>query len=338
MFNIGVSRDGIKLGDSMGLNSLDKAEGVNWEYLADSNKELRPDQVDQYDALVLFGSRVTKATLQGVERLAVIARLGVGYDTVDVDACTESGVILTITPDGVRRGVASSAVTFILSLSHNLIALHNLTRSGGWGQQRDSSGFGIDGRTLGLIGLGNIGQEIVKLIKPHGMKIIAHDPYVSKDVADDMDVSLTDLGTLMSTSDFVCVCCALTPETLGVVDESKFKLMKKDSYFINVARGPIVDQKALTDILTRGAIRGAGLDVFEKEPIDADDPLLKLDNVIVTPHSVCLTDTCARAIGSSALRSALTVRDGDEPQYIVNKEVLSSAITQAKLRSFRDQN
>ena len=338
MFNIGVSRDGIKMAASMGIESLDKVEGVNWEYLAESNMELKPDQIDQYDALILFGARITRDTLKGVSRLAVIARLGVGYDTVDVDACTDNGVILTITPDGVRRGVASSAVTFILSLSHNLIELHNQTRSGGWGQQRDSSGFGIDGRTLGLIGLGNIGQEIVKLIKPHGMKIIAHDPYVSKDVADGLDVSLTDLDTLMSASDFVCVSCALTPETLRIVDESKFKLMKKDSYFINVARGPIVDQKALTDVLTRGAIRGAGLDVFEKEPIDADDPLLKLDNVIVTPHSICLTDQCARAIGSSALRSALTVRSGDEPKYIVNKEVLSSEITQAKLRSFRDHN
>lgn len=336
MFRIGVSRDGILMADSMGINSLNDVEGIDWEYLAEDTSELRPDQVNQYDALVLFGSQVTSQTLEGVDRLAIIARLGVGYNTVDVDACTNAGVILTITPDGVRRGLASSAVTFILSLSHNLIGLHNQTRNIGWIQ--NSTGFGIYERTLGLLGLGNVGQEVVKLIKPHGMKIIAHDPYLPEDVADSMGVELTDLDTLMSTSDFVCVCCALTPETLNIIDEDRLQLMKKDSYFINVARGPIVNQKALTDILTRGAIRGAALDVVEKEPIDADDPLLKLDNVIVTPHSMCLTDQCTRDIGLSALKSALTVRSGQAPEYVVNKEVLSSGILEAKLRSYRDKN
>src|SRR5262249_48237363 len=156
------------------------------------------------------------------------------------------------------------------------------------------------GRTLGVIGLGNVGREVFDLAKPLGMRHLAHDPYPAAAVE---GVELVGLETLLGESDFVCVCCALTPETHHLLDEARLALLQPTAYLINVARGPIVDQKALTEALTQRRIAGAGLDVFEQEPIDPDDPLLALDNVILSPHALCWTDGCFRAIGESACRS-----------------------------------
>ena len=207
MFRIGVSRDGILMADSMGINSLNDVEGIDWEYLAEDTNELRPDQVNQYDALVLFGSQITSQTLEGVDRLAIIARLGVGYNTVDVDACTNAGVILTITPDGVRRGLASSAVTFILSLSHNLIGLHNQTRNIGWIQ--NSTGFGIYERTLGLLGLGNVEYDIYNAAETLGANRFQIFRHITLPLSRPGIVIGSSFVFVMTMGDFV------TPRVLG---------------------------------------------------------------------------------------------------------------------------
>ncbi len=334
MFNIGISRDVIDLRSAQGLDTLDEASGVSWKYLDEDTEELRADQIDSLDALLLGGPNVTRATLNGVDRLAVISRFGVGYDRIDVEACTESGVMLSITPDAVRRPVASSAVTFILALSHNLLHFDRLTRAGRWSEKFETAGVGLVDRVLGLVGLGNIGTEIVKLATPFDMRFRAYDPYVSADMASAAGVELVDLDELLRTSDFVCVSCALTPETRNLLDASKLALMKDGSFFINVARGPIVDQRALTEALRAGRIRGAGLDVFEEEPVDPGDPLLRLDNTIVSPHCLCLTDQCSYDIGQSAIASALAVASGGTPAYVVNREVLDNPKLQEKLRRF----
>lgn len=334
MFNIGISRDTIHLGSALGTDSLNESAGVSWKFLEDDTRELRADQINSLDALLVGGALVTSATLNGVDRLAVIARFGVGYDNVDVGACTESGVILSITPAAVRRPVASSAMTFILALSHNLLHLDKLTRSGRWSERHQTPGVGLIDRVLGLVGLGNIGREIVNLATPFGMRFLACDPFVSPDAASAVGVALVELDELLCVSDFVCICCALTPETRHLLDASKLSLMKEESFLINVARGPIVDQRALTEVLREHKIRGAGLDVFEEEPVDPDDPLLMLDNTIVSPHCLCITDQCSYDIGQNAISSALAVASGGTPQYVVNREVLDSPTLQEKLRRF----
>ena len=191
------------------------------------------------------------------------------------------------------------------------------------------------GRTLGLLGLGSIGQEIVKLMTSFGMRVIAHDPYVSTETAAAAGVELGDLETVLRQSDFVCVGCTLTNETRNLIDAKAFDLMKPSSFIINVARGPIIDQKALTEALQQGKIRGAGLDVFEMEPIDPDDPLLSLDNVIVTPHQACITDQCAQDMGCQAMDTALGLREGKLPYSIINPEVLDDLGSQKKLRRLK---
>ena len=174
-FRVGLTRDilapdgTIGFGD-IGLSLLDEAAGVEWEILAENRSPLGRDQVQDYDALLVLGPTITAETLEGVDRLTILARFGVGYDAVDVDACTQNGVLLTITPDGVRRPVAAAVITFILTLSQKLLIKDRLTRDGRWGEKLDYMGMGVTGRTLGLVGLGNIGREVFKLAQPFGMR------------------------------------------------------------------------------------------------------------------------------------------------------------------------
>ena len=335
VFRVGVTRDFLKPDGTSDLDDIagslfDRAD-LQWEYIAENTPALTAAQVQDYDALLVLGTAITAETFVGAERLAIIARFGVGYDKVDVAACTENGVLLTIAPDGVRRPVATSIMTFVLSLSHQLLIKDRLIRAGGWRDAYNYMGIGLVGKTLGLVGMGNIGKEAFKLAKPFGMRHITFDPYVTPAEAAEVDAELVDLDTLMRTADFVCVCCPLTEDTRGLIDARCIGLMKPTAYLINTARGPIVNQKALTEALQNRWIQGAGLDVFEQEPIRNDDPLLSLDNVIVTPHSICWTDECFEGNGRSACESIISVASGQIPTYVVNRDVIERPKLQRKL-------
>ena len=340
-FRIGLTRDFLKedgtlgLGD-IGLGLLDGVPGVEWEFLAENARELRADQIAGYDALAVLAPRITAATFDGADRLAVIARYGVGYDTVDVPACTAHGVALTITPDGVRRPVALVVMTFLLAVTHRLLEQNRATREGtGWTGKLDLLGYGLTGKRLGLIGLGNIGQEVVKLAKPFDLVPIAHDPYVDPAKAAELGVELMDLDTLLATADFVVILCALTPETRRLLNAERIAAMQPTAFLINAARGPIVDQNALYEALRDGRLRGAALDVYEQEPVDPNEPILSLPNVIATPHALCWTDEWAYITGKSAMQSMLAIKEGRVPAYVVNKDVIESALFQAKLERYR---
>jgi D-3-phosphoglycerate dehydrogenase len=337
-FRVGLTRDFLnpdgRLGyGDIGLSLLDEVPGIEWEFLAQDTSELRADQVQGYHALLVLGPRVSAATLDGVHSLAIVARFGVGYDSVDVDACTQHGVLLTITPDGVRRPVAVAAMTFVLALSHRLLEKDRLTREGRWADKLHYLGMGLTGRVLGLIGLGNIGRELATLAAPFGLRCIAFDPYVQAEQAMAAGVELVGLETLLRTADFVCITCALTPETYHLINAERLALLKPTAYLINVARGPIVDEQALCAALREGRLLGAGLDVFEQEPVDPANPLLAMDNVIVTPHAICWTNECFLGNGRSACQSILDVAAGRVPQHVVNRAALAHPSWQARLSS-----
>jgi phosphoglycerate dehydrogenase-like enzyme len=285
-----------------------------------------------FDALILLGNRFAPESVPADGRLAIVARFGVGYDTVDVPACTSAGVALTITPDGVRHPVAVAILTLLFALTGKLFVKDRLTRQGpaGYAQRSNHMGVGLIGRTLASVGIGNIGAELFRLAAPFGMRFIAHDPFANKDLARELGITLVDLETVFREGDFVSVSCPLTPETHHLVNAERLALMKPTAFLINTARGPIVDQVALTRVLQEGGIAGAGLDVQEQEPPDADDPLLKLDNVILAPHALCWTDQCFAGIGASAVRSVLDVAEGHVPRGLVNHPVLSHARWQGK--------
>jgi D-3-phosphoglycerate dehydrogenase len=324
-FTIGLTHDFLdangKLAyDDIGLGLLEQEPRVDWEFIPEDVDEITPAIASRYDAIVTLRPRYSAASVSGPDRrLSLIARFGVGYDRVDVDACTRAGVLLTITPDGVRRPVAQAVLTFILALAGRLFDKDRVTREGDWAKVSAFMGMGITRRTLGLLGVGNIGRDVVSLVAPFGMRVLAHDPYARAEDLAPLGVQLVDLDTLFRESDFVSVNCPLTEQTRHIVDARLLGLMKPTSYLINTARGPIVDEAALYQALNARRIAGAGLDVFEQEPTPASNPILKLDNVIVTPHALCWTDECFRGNGEAAIGSCLAVARGEVPRHVVNR-------------------
>jgi phosphoglycerate dehydrogenase-like enzyme len=327
-FRVGLTRDfrtsdGLIGWGEIGLDALTSAPGVSWDFVYSDAAELPASVAADYDALVVLAPEVSAATVRGADRLKIVARFGVGYDNVDVPACTEGGVLLTITPDGVRRPVAVAALTMMLALLHRLRDKDQLVRTGRWHDKLDYMGTSPRGRTLGLLGWGNIGREFSAVCGPLGMRQLATDPYADPATAAAAGVELCDLERLFAEADVLVVTCALTPQTRHLVDAERLAALKSTAYLVNIARGPVVDQDALTAALTERRIAGAALDVFESEPPAADDPLLGLDNVLLAPHAVAWTDELAFGNGSSAIRAVLDVAAGRVPAYVVNPEALN---------------
>jgi phosphoglycerate dehydrogenase-like enzyme len=325
-FRIGISRDAITAnGTIFGEEAFKVLEdpAVEWEFLPGKVAELPPEYGDAYDAICLMSAKVTRKTLAGPNRkVKLIARFGVGYDSVDVPACTDHGVMLTITPDGVRRPVAASVIGFVLALAHRMFLKDRLTREGRWGEKGNYLGSGLTGRTLGVIGVGNIGKEIFRLAQPFGMRLLGCDPHVPQSAVASLNVTMVDKDKLLREADFISVNTLLDEQTRGLIGAREFALMKPNAYFINTARGPVVAEAALIDALRSNRIAGAAIDVFEKEPVAPDNPLLKLDNVILAPHAICHTDECMSLLGQGAFRAAVELAHGRKPHLIVNTEVL----------------
>jgi D-3-phosphoglycerate dehydrogenase len=296
---------------------------MTMEYV-DLGAEAPPSVAREFDALVLLGKRFGRASAVAEGRLALVARFGVGYDTVDVPACTDAGIALSITPSGVRRPVAVAILTLMLALAGKLMTKDRLTRqaAAGYAQRSRHMGVGLIGRTLASIGIGNIGAEMFRMARPLDMRFIAHDPFADPQVAAELGVELVGLEAVFRDGDFVAVNCPLMPQTHHLVNAERLATMKPDAFLINTARGPIVDQKALVEALQAGRIAGAGLDVQEQEPPAEGDPLLALDNVILAPHALAWTDQCFAGIGASVVRSVLDVAAGRVPEGLLNRDVL----------------
>lgn len=327
--------DGSSTYPDFDLGPLRNAPGVEMAFL-ESNNPLRAEQLEDFDALILLTHRFDASSVPKSGRLAVVARFGVGYDTVDVKACTDAGIALVITPDGVRRPVAVSVITFMLALTGKLLTKDALTRKGpdGFNKRSEYMGVGLVGRTLGSLGIGNIGSEVFRMAKPFDMKFIAHDPFADRKVAAELGIELVGLEDLFSRADVLSVSCPLTPETHHIVNAERLALMKSTAYLINTARGPIVDQTALTKVLQERRIAGAGLDVLEQEPPDIDDPILKLDNVILAPHALCWTDQCFAGNGAADVKAVIEVQHGRDPRGVVNRDVLASEVWKGRLAGF----
>ncbi len=320
------------------LSPLDDNPAVEYDYIP-VNGVVKAEALEGFDALILLVPRIEQISFPEDGRLSVIARFGVGYDNVDLKACSDHGCALAITPDGVRRPVAVSVITFMLALAGKLTVKDKLTRLGpkGWAKRNIHMGVGLVGRTLGSLGIGNIGAEVFRMAKPFDMKFIAHDPYANPKVARELGIRLVSLEELFLEADVLSISCPLSEETYHVVNAERLALMKRSAFIINTSRGPVIDQKALTKALEDGRIAGAGLDVFEEEPSPANDPLYKLDNVILAPHSLCWTDQCFAGNGAADIKAVFDVMHGRVPTGVVNRDVLDQPDWQAKLAAYKKE-
>ena len=326
-FKIGITRDNLRSDGKpfyrASVLDILSDPRIEYEYLPQIEDEITPETAARYDAICVMVGKVTRKSVSGSDRrLKLIARFGVGYDMIDVPALTDSGVLLTITPDGVRRPVASSALTFLLMLAHRVPAKDRIVREGRWDDRGNFLGVGLAGRTLGSIGVGNIGSELFRLAMPFSMRHLGCDPFITPQSVAPLGVQLVDMETLLRESDFVCVNCPLSEQTRRLIGAAQLALMKPTAFFINTARGPIVDEQALYPVLAQNKIAGAAIDVFEQEPTPASNPLLKLDNIIVTPHHICFTDECIDTVAASVFSACRDLANGRVPRHVVNQPVL----------------
>jgi len=280
------------------------------EFQVDVKTELKPETlkeiIKEYDALVVrSATKVTKDVIDAATKLKVIGRAGVGLDNVDLDAATQKGIIVMNTPAGNTISTAEHTLSMLLALSRNIPQANLSVKLGEWKRSK-FMGVEIYNKILGIIGFGRIGSEVAKRALSFGMKVLAYDPYLSKEVAESMGVEVADLKELLQKSDYITVHTPLTDETKHMISTEEFAMMKKGMRLINCARGGIIDEAALVEAIKSGIVAGAAIDVFEKEPLSSDNELSKLDNVITTPHLGASTE---EAQVNVAIEVAQIVRD-----------------------------
>jgi phosphoglycerate dehydrogenase-like enzyme len=330
---------------------LDAAPHIHYRFLTDQaprvgdpdyyqrfySLEVTADHVVDLDGLIVLRPWVRRHVFEnGAGDLVVIGRSGAGYDKVDVAACTENDVALFNAPVGLHHATASTALMFILALAKRLPQQERLTRTGRWDLQTAEQGHEIQGRTLGIVGLGHSGRELVRLVAPFDMRVFAYSPRADPAQAAALGVQLTAIEAVFREADFVSVHTNLTAEKHYMIRAEHLRSMKPTAYFVNVARGELVDQTALVEILREKRIAGAALDVFGKEPLPGDDPLTKLDNVILTPHWSCSTKDVWKATGRAMAEGMLRAARGEVPENVVNREVLERPGFRGKLKRFEE--
>jgi phosphoglycerate dehydrogenase-like enzyme len=340
-FRVGFSADfcdpqGRPVFPDIGLSLFEGVPRISHEFIKEYRDSYSSDQLSGYDVVISLKPKVTAQSLAGASRLCAIGRCGVGYDNVDLEACTQHGIAVFITPGGVIRPVAESIVLCVLALSHNLVRKDRQVRQGLWTESTRLLGREPRQRVVGTIGLGNIASEAMRLLRVFDVaRFLAFDPYVPPERAAQLGVEMVSLEELLRVSDYVLVNCPLTPQTRGLLGKAQFALMKPDAVLINTARGPIVDEAALVEALQHGRIRGAALDVFEHEPLSPSSPLTTMENVILTSHSVAWTEELFRDMGRIDCQGALAVYRGEPPAHVVNPQVLSNPVFLEKLANYR---
>jgi phosphoglycerate dehydrogenase-like enzyme len=317
------------------LRPLDSIPHLERIFLRDRTPEITPEQISGINALAYGGPPVpANAFSRGADELVAICCFGIGYDGIDVEACTRAGVAVATARGLTKHYVASGALTAMLALSKRLVDKDRVVRQGQWHRTVDVLGGEIQHRVLGIVGLGDIGKELVRLVAPFEMRVLAFDPYADRGAAEALGVELVELDYLLASSDFVNLHCNLTKETRGLIGERELNLMKPTAFLINLSRGPVVDHTALVRALEDRRIAGAALDVFCKEPLPADDPITRFDNVLLSPHSLGSTTPTWAAVVNSVVENVGLLARGEAPRRVVNADVLGTDAFLNKLRRF----
>ncbi len=288
-------------------------------------KELRGEELaneikDYHALMVRSATKVTKDIIEKAENLKVIGRAGIGVDNIDVKAASEKGIYVVNSPTGTTRSVAELTFALMFALARKIHIADKTMKQGEWAKKK-LKGIELLGKTLGLIGSGNIAQEVAKIANCLGMKVLVYSPHCTEEKARKMGAELKTIEEIFSQSDFISLHIPKTDETYHMIGEKLLSLMKPTAYLINVARGGVVDEEALYKFLKEGKIAGAAIDVYEKEPPE-ENPFATLDNVVLTPHIGASTKEGQIRAGIICAEQILKVLDGKEPDFWVNKELM----------------
>lgn len=310
-----------------GLNLIKKHfETEVWTEYAPPPKKTIIQKVRDIDALVsLLSDPIDAEVFDAAPKLKIVAQLAVGFDNIDVKEATKRGIYVTNTPGVLTETTADFAWALLMAVARRVVEADKYVRSGQWKVGWHPSmllGRDIYGATLGIVGIGRIGEAVARRAKGFGMKILYYDVVRRQDLETQLGIEYVDLDTLLQKSDFVSIHVPLMKETYHLIDERRLKLMKKTAYLINNSRGPVVDEKALYKALKEGTIAGAGLDVFEQEPLPMDSPLLKLENVVLAPHISSASYETRSRMAEMVAQNLIAFFEGKTPPNLVNMEVL----------------
>ena len=320
----------------LGLSLLATDEHIEQRVFADHRKQIGSDQIGDAQGVVVLTPAVTSGTVSSPKDLLVIARFGVGYDAVDVSACTAADVLVTTTTGAVDRPVAEATIGWMIALSHNFRTKDGLVRTGQWDDRSKHMGCELRDRTLGVVGLGGIARKTLELLRAFGMnQPLAFDPFVSAEFASKAGVRLVSLEELCRQADFLSIHCPLTDKTRGLITAREISLMKPGAYLLNTARGGIVNEDALFDALKNRRIAGAALDCFEQEPVTTPHRFGELDNVLLAPHSIAWTHEMFRDIGRATCQVMVDLASGKPPSGLLNPQVLHRPSFQSKWERFQ---
>jgi len=288
---------------------------------AEPSMEELKEMIGEYEGILIRSrTKLTADIISAAKKLKVIGRAGIGVDNIDLKAATEHGIIVVNAPGSNSLSVVELTIGQMISIARKLVKADAHVRSGEW-KRKAFVGVELMGKTLGLIGFGRIGSEVAMRAQVFGMNVITYDPYVKREVAENMGVRVVETKEeLLKESDFVSIHALLTDETRGLISAPEFGIMKDSAFIINCARGGIVDEKALYDALKNRKIAGAALDVYEHEP-PVNSPLLELDNIIFTPHIGASTREAQQRAGTVAAEQMLTALRGERPRFLVNRDV-----------------
>jgi D-3-phosphoglycerate dehydrogenase len=279
-------------------------------------------QAHDADALIVSSSRITRRVMRALTQLKVIVRTGVGYDVIDVPAATELGIVVVNIPDLWVREVANHALALLLAWNRQIVALHAEVKAGIWQSRVPGPAGALHGETVGIVGFGNIGRAFAKRVMALETRVIAYDPYVDDAQFAALGVErVSSLEELAARADYVSVHCLLNDETRHLIDEAFLRRMKPTACLINTSRGPVVDEQALIRALQEGWIAGAALDVQEREPPAPDNPLLRLPNVVLTPHAAYYSAAAVAQVPRRCGEEVARALRGQRPRHVVNPEV-----------------
>lgn len=281
-------------------------------------------EVAAADAIIVLFATIDRSLIESLARCRVISRYGIGVDMIDIQAATERGIPVANVTDFCIDEVSTQTIGFVIDLARHTFALHEHVRAGRWGITSPSCGapLRLKGQTVGIVGLGSLGRAVASKAGCLGLRVLAADPYVRPEQAAEVGAELVGLDELLRRSDFVSLHCPLVPETRGLIGAAQLASMKPTAYLINTARGPVVDQAALYGALVEGTIAGAALDVLEREPPQPDDPLLRLDNAIITPHTASWSVEAYAHLRRAAAQNVVDVLEGRLPHSVVNRRAL----------------
>jgi len=287
-------------------------------------EELIPHLADA-DAVIVQWASINRKVIEAMTRCKVISRYGIGVDMVDLQAAADHGIPVANVPDFCIEEVSDSTIGFIFDLNRRTFVLDRFVRSGGWGSSRAIPYWPptrLRGQTLGIVGLGNIGRVVAQKAGCLGLSLLSYDPYITSEQAAELGAERVTLEELLRRSDYVTLHCPLIAETRGLIGAAQLALMKPTAFLINMSRGPVVVQSALYEALANHKIAGAALDVLEQEPPDPNDPLLQLDNVIITPHASSGSIEAGTQLRRQVAQNVVDALQGKLPRSIVNRKAL----------------